>query len=52
MFKVNKKTKDIDVFPEIGKTDTVVFGLTISERISGRMKLNIHHKQKKEATNK
>lgn len=46
MIKSNEKEKLIDVFPEIGKTDTIIFELNLSERISGRMKLNIHHKEK------
>ncbi len=48
MIKSNEKEKSIDMFPENGKTDTIVFGLTLSERISGRMKLNIHHKEKQD----
>ncbi len=48
MHKVNEKTKEIDLFPETGKTDTIIFKLALSERISGTMKLNIHHKKKQE----
>ncbi len=50
MIKSNEKEKSIDVFPEIGKTDTIIFGLTFQERLCGRMRLNIHYKEKQGKT--